>query len=448
MTTIGSAGKLDVATMVSQLVAADRAPTDARYDRTERQITAQVSAIGTLRGAFSGLSSAVNALSSKDAAQARKVTLPTDTNFAASAAPGAAVGRYQVEVLALASAQKLASGAFGASSSTVGTGQLTIGTGSTSLTVDIDDTNNTLAGIRDAINAKAGGKTVTASIVTGDDGAHLVLNAVDTGTAGALTITASGGDGGLSALAYDPPTASSMSQLVAASDAQVKVDGFTRTSSSNTLADIISGVSLTLTKAEPGTVRELGIGADSSLQRSAVKNFVGAYNASMAAIATTTSYNTTTKVAAALNGDSMVRNASRDLRNIVSGSVNDLKAMGITINKDGTLKFDEAGFDTGVQKDPTIAARLFSGASNSLSGKLDATIDRLVNADGLFEHRSDSLTARTKSLANQRSALDFRMTQAESRYRTQFTALDTLLTKLQSSSDFLSQQLAVSSSNT
>ena len=443
MTTIGSAGKLDVATMVSQLVAADRAPTDARYDRTGRQLSAQVSAIGTLRSAFAGLATTINALSNKDAAQARKVSLPPEANFAASATTGAAVGRYQVEVLSLATTQKLASGAFADSAAGVGTGQLNLSAGGTTLTIDIDDSNNTLAGIRDAINAKSGGKTVTASIVTGDDGAHLVLNAVDTGTAAALTITASGGDGGLSALTYDPQGSSALTQLVAATDARVKVDGFVRTSPRNTITDMITGVSLTLTKAEPGTVRELGIAADPGVQRTAAKNFVGAYNAALGAIASTTSYNTTTKVGAALNGDSMVRNATRDLRDAVSANVSDLKAMGITISKDGTLKLDDAAFDAGMLKDAAAATRLFSGSVDSLAGRLDATVDRLADPKGLLDSRSESLTARTKSLANQRSALDFRMSQAESRYRTQFTALDQLLTSLQGSSDFLTQQLAV-----
>ena len=438
MTTIGTAGKLDVPTMVAQLVAADRAQTDARYDRTERQITAQVSAIGTLKSAFSGLGTALTALSSKDAALARKISLPTDANFAATASPGAASGRYQIEVLA----QKLTSGAFATGDSVVGTGQLTIGSGDTSLVIDIDAGNGTLAGIRDAINAKAGGKTVTASIVTGDDGAHLVLNAVDSGSAGALTVTASGGDGGLGALAYDPSGSSGLSELIAATDARVKVDGFERTSASNTLSDVISGVSLTLTKADPGVVRELGIAADGSLQRTAAKNFVSAYNAAIGAMASTTAYNPATKIGAALNGDSMVRNASRELRDTVSDNVTDLKALGITINKDGTLKMDDAAFDAGMSKDPAAASRLFSGSAGSLAGKLDATLEPLDDPHGLLDGRSPSHADRTKSLASQRDALDFRMTQAESRYRTQFTALDLLLTSLQTSSDFLTQQLA------
>jgi flagellar hook-associated protein 2 len=436
-TTIGTAGKLDVPTMVAQLVAAERAQPEARIARVERQVNAQVSAIGLLRGAFSTLGTAINALTSSDNLAARKAVLPPEANFAATARAGAAAGRYQVEVLALATAQKLTSGAF-ASDAAVGTGTLSISAGDTTLEIAIEPPGNTLAAIRDAINAKAGGKTVTASIVTGDDGAHLVLNAVDTGTAGALTVVASGGDGGLAALAY-PGDGSGLAQRLAAADARVRIDGIERSSASNTIADAIHGVSLTLTKAEPGTVRELRIEGDASQQRNAAKSFVSAYNAALGAIAQTTAYNPATKVAAALNGDAMLRNATRELRDLLGGSVTDLKALGVTINKDGTLKLEDAAFDAGLAVNPAAAARLFS--ADGLAGRLDAVVDRLVDPKGLLDGRSESLAARSKTIASQRSALDFRMTQAEARYRTQFTALDVLLTSLQTNSDFLTRQL-------
>jgi len=441
---VGGVGSgLDVASIVASLVAADRAGPDARNDRTGRQLTAQISAIGTLRAAFSGLRNAVNATSSKDAAQARSVTLPDASNFSASATAGASIGRYQVEVIALASAQKLASGAFATSTTAVGTGQLTLTAGASTLNVDITSDNNTLAGIRDAINAKAGGKAISASIVTGDDGAHLVLTALDTGVVNAIKVTASGGDGGLSTLVYDPPNPSALSQTTAASDAQVKVDGFLRTSAGNTVTDLISGVSLTLTKAEPGIKRELKIASDPVAQRTVTRNFINAYNASIASIATTTAYNTTTKVAAALNGDSLVRGASRELRDTVSGNVTDLKALGISINKDGTLKMDDAAFDAAIGKDPAVATRLFGSGTDSLAGKLDATLDRLVDSNGLLDSRSDGLNVRTRSLEKQRVALDYRIGQVEARYRAQFSALDAMVTKLQGTSNFLTQQLAL-----
>lgn len=439
MTTIGNVGMLDVPGMVAQLVAADRAQPEARIARNERQVNSQISAIGTLRSALSALGGAVDALGSTDNLQARTATVAKDAGFAADARAGAATGQYQIEVLALATAHKLSSGAFAADAA-VGTGTLSISAGQTTIDVAIDDTNNTLAGIRDAINAAAGGKLVSASIVTGDDGPHLVLNALDTGHAGALRITASGGNGGLSALTWDPDGPSGLRELQAASDARVVVDGIERTSASNTLDDLIDKVGLTLTRAEPGTVRELRVEADPAAQRNAVKGFVSAYNAALGALGQVSSYNPATRTAAALNGDAMVRNTTRDLRNILSDHVTDLKALGVSISKDGTLTLDEAAFDKGLAADPALAARLF--AAEGMAGRLDAVVERLVDPEGLLAGRTESLNARTKALANQRSALDFRMSQAEARYRTQFTALDLLLTSLQTSSDFLSQQLA------
>lgn len=436
MSTGGVGSGLDVASIVAQLVSADRSAPDARFDRTERQINAQVSAIGTLRGAFSALRSALTTLSSGDSARARKATVPEGAHFTASAASGAAVGQYAVEVRSLAVAHKLGSAPFPNADATLGSGTLKITSGDTTLEVTVDAEHQTLAGIRDAINAKAGGKTVAASIVTGDDGAHLVLTALDTGTSKALTVTSN--DAALAGLTYP----GGLSELTPASDALVKIDDYLRTSASNTLTDAISGVTLTLTKAATGTVQTFGVASDPTALRTSAKNFVNAYNASMGAIATTTAYNTTTQVAAALNGDSMVRGAARELRDTVSSEVTDLKAVGITINKDGTLKLDEAAFDAAMAKDPAPANRLFAGGTTSMAGRLDTALDHLLDDEGLLDSRSDALSARTKALAKQRSALDYRMTQAEARYRAQFTALDTLVTSLQSTSNFLSQQLS------
>jgi len=148
-------------------------------------------------------------------------------------------------------------------------------------------------------------------------------------------------------------------------------------------------------------------------------------------------------VAAALNGDSLVRGASRDLRDQVSNQVSDLKAIGITIKKDGTLAMDDAAFDAAMASDPTPAARLFTGDA-SLAKGLGDTLDRLLDTGGQFEGRSDSLGRMTKALANDRSALDRRMDQVQARYRAQFVALDGLVSKLQSTGSFLMQQLGLS----
>jgi flagellar hook-associated protein 2 len=182
--------------------------------------------------------------------------------------------------------------------------------------------------------------------------------------------------------------------------------------------------------------------SDPVAQRNAAKAFVNAYNVSIGAIASTSSYNATTKVAAALNGDALVRGVSSDLRNQVSAQVTDLKTVGITINKDGTLKMDDAAFDAAMAADASPATRLFVGP-DSLATGLKTSLDRLLDDDGLLDGRSDGLDRRTRTLADQRTQLDRRMTQVEARYRAQFVALDGLVAKLQSTGNFLTQQLGL-----
>lgn len=448
MTTIGTtSGSIDASSMASQLVAAERATTDARYSATSTKIGAEVSAVSTLRSAFSALSSAISALTSSTTTNARAVTLSSSSNFTATAAAGTAQGSYAVEVLSLASAQKLSSTGFETRDATVGTGNLAITVGSTTLSIDIAAPKNTLTDIRDAINAAAGGKGLAASIVTGDDGAHLVLTSLSGGSANAITVTASGGDDGLSALNYGNGSTTGMNQLVAAGDAQVKVDGVLKTSSSNTITDLVDGLTLNLTAASPGTTTQMKIATDTAAQLTAVKSFVEKYNAALSAINTTTSYNSSTKVAAALNGDAMVRGTSRQLRDLISDNVVDLKAMGITIAKDGSLTLSDSDFTSAMAKDSSALTRVFGSGTGTMVGGLSTILKALTTSGGMLDTRSDSLTAQTKKLDAQKVALNVRMAAAEARYKAQFTALDTLMTQLQTTSDFLTQQLAKSSSD-
>lgn len=440
LSSAGIGSGLDVASLVQQLVAAERAPTSNRIDATERRTKAEISAFGTLRSAFDGLRNAIAKLRSDDTVDARRTTVQAEAGFTASATAKAAIGIYNVEVLARASAHKLASAAHAASDSTIGTGHLTITSGETTIEVDVDAEHATLQGVRDAINKAAQGKGVVATIVTADDGARLVLSAEKTGLENALAISASGGDGGLSVVAYAPPAASTMTQLQAAADAKVKVDGFTRSSASDTITDMVEGVTLTLTEAAPGTVKTLTVAADASVLRGAAKSFVSTWNGAVNAMASTTKYDAATKTAAPLNGDALVRGVNRDLRGQLGAQAAELKSLGITIETNGTLKMDDAVFDAGMAKDPTVATRLFT-AEDGLAAGLDESLDRLLDSDGLLKSRDEDLAARSKNITAQRDALDRRMSQLEERYRAQFVALDALMTQMQSTSSFLAQQL-------
>ena len=430
---------MDIPSLVAQLVAAERAPTENRIARGENAAKTQLSAMGSLKSVFSGLQSALDKLRKDGGSSARTATVPEEAGFTASAGTTAAVGDYDIEVLALASAHKLTSAGMPADTK-LGTGQLVIEAGDETIEVEITEGRNTLADIRSAINTAAAGKGVSASLVNADDGQHLVLTATDTGTEGKLRITTQGGNGGLSALVYDPGVQTSMSETVAATDARVKVDGLERTSSSNSLTDLLPGVTLNLTEAKPGETFTLKIGTDNAALQKTLQSFVSAYNAAISMTKSLTAYNSETNTAAALTGDSMVRGLQSQLRNLASEQVVDFKALGLKINTDGTLALDTTELTKGLAEDPGALSRLFSGDEGYGAG-LEKLLDSVLEDDGLLDSRTDSLNARLKTYNTQYEDLDRRMESLQARYTAQFTAMEQLVTQLQGSSGFLSQQL-------
>ncbi|WP_165971184.1 flagellar filament capping protein FliD [Luteimonas terrae] len=441
---LGAVGSgLDPATTAVQLVAAERMVADQRHATTETKIKAEVSAVASLRSAMTALQSAVRTLSTPASGQPRSIGMSAPSGFTATAASGAPVGQYQVEVKQLATAHKLASAGH-APDARFGAGTLSISAGEHSFDVEIVDGKDTLADIRDAINAKAAGKGVQASLVNGDGGTRLVLTALDGGTANAVSVTATGATGLTALVSADPQTGTTT--LIPAQDAQIVVDGIARTSASNTITDLLPGISFTLTEAKPGTTVQMDVAIDAEAQLTAVKTFVEKYNAALSTITSLTSYNEVTKTGAALNGDSMVRGLTRQLRDMVGSEVTMLKDMGIEIAKDGKLTLKEDDFKVAVAADPALVTKAF-GTGDTLGTKLGKQMTDLLAFDGPLKTRDETLTQRTRQLTQQREALDRRMSLAEARYKAQFVALDAMVTQLQSTSNFLAQQLATSKSS-
>ncbi|MFE7691554.1 flagellar filament capping protein FliD, partial [Microbacterium sp. NPDC057467] len=300
---IGTIGTgLDIPTLVAQLVAKEREPQENQINALGTAATSKLSAISTIKSGLSNLQTALAALVKSADNPGYKTTLGTDVTFTAAVDTGdnatsPVAGTHQVQVQQLAQNQKLSSKAFDKDAA-IGGGKLTIGYGDTSLDVDIA-ADSKLADVAKAINKASGGKGVVASVVTADDGQHLVLTAVDSGEAGAITVTPSGGNGTLDDLAYDGTASSKMEVMVEAKDAIVIVDGFTRTSSSNTISDLVPGVTLTLTKANPDVKQTLTVGRDNSALKANLTAFVTAYNAINTQLKSATAYNSTTNTASA-----------------------------------------------------------------------------------------------------------------------------------------------------
>lgn len=439
MATISNPGfSAGLSGLIPQLVAAERAPGDARFNRIESTATAQISAFGKLSSGLAGLQSTLAKFEGTGASLGRKVTVGTDAGFTATANTKAALGSYQISVESLATAHKLQSAAV-AKDTQLGHGSLSITVGDgEAIEVEIAEGKGSLADIRDAINAQAGGKDVTATLVRGDDGDVLVLASTRTGTEGRMQISASGGDGGLDALATSGGT---MHVADAGNDARVVIDGITHTGSSNRLDEVIDGITIDLTKAKPGETFSLSLTSDASPLKASMLSFISAYNTALSALRTQSQAGGKDSSGAPLSGDSAPRTITQSLRGTISANYAQLAELGLKTGVDGSLSLDGAKFDTAIAADPEAVQRLL-GDEGALQKPMAATLKSYLGDEGMIKGRTDALNSRLKLLETEREMFDRRISDVEARYTRQFTALDMMVSQMQSTSSFLTQQLS------
>lgn len=445
---LGVGSGMELGSLVTQLVAAERAPKQTQITQQQSQVAVQISAMGTLKGALSSLQSALSPLKLAPSFNVFAAKSSDEEVFTASVDASAPTGNYDITVLQLATAQQLSSTAFDSAESTIGTGSLTLGVGEDSFTIEIDAENASLADIRDAINGADDNTGIRATIVNGTNGAHLVLTAQATGASNRITISTSGGDGGLDALTYSVSDTSNYTQARAPLDARIEIAGVLHTSASNTIKEAIEGVTLTLRKADPENTQSLDITRNLDTMTTRINAFVTQYNSAAGSMSSLQSYNATTQKAGPLLGDPLLRSVESNLRRELSrpvdgltGDYKTLSSIGITMKVDGKLELDQAKLREAMESDFQAVQRLFSSESG-VAVRMDAILSPHLSADGAIAQRNQSLDQRTKRLQDDQIALDARMKVIEQRYVNQFTALDGLLAQLQSTSVYLGQQLA------
>ncbi len=435
MASLSSAGigsGLDVANIVAQLVSAERAPAANRLATQETRVTTQISAMGTFRATLAGLQNAVNALKSDGALGKLAATSSKTDLFTATTASGASAGNYNVEVVSLARAHKLASTAFASAATSLGAGDVEISVGDKSFTVTLDDEANTLADLRNAINASAKNKGVTATLVNESGGTRLLLTSNKTGTESAITVNSS---------------LIGFAQTQAATDAHVRIEGYDHYAQTNSVSGALDGVTLNLVKAEPGTTANLGVAVDTQAATAAIDTFVKAYNTVVAATATLTRYDAESRQAQPLAGDATVRGALQNLRGIVGstvsggGSFGFLSEIGIKSAPDGTFTLDSTKLAEALTNDRSGVQQLFSG-TDGYGTRLGKALGDLLGSEGQISAKTDALKERQKAIDKEQERLDERMLRVETRYRAQFSALDTLMAQMNTTSTYLTQQLS------
>jgi flagellar hook-associated protein 2 len=393
ITSPGIGSGLDVTSLVNSLVTAEGQPAAQRLDTREAKLQAQLSALGSIKSAISTFKGAVGNLTSLSAFQRRTASSSNTDLFTAAISGKPVAGSYEIEVTQLAKAHKLASGAFAEVSAAVGTGTLTFQFGDPTKpaqNVIITDDNNSLAGVRDAVNAANIG--VRASIVNGDDGYQLVFSAENAGTDNSLRISVAENpaDGsntdlnGLSRLAYDPDAVvgdgKNLTEVSVAKDAIVMIDGIQVTSSTNTISDAIAGVTLTLKTEEIGTKATLNIGLDKTSASSSVEGFVNAFNSLVGTFNQLSGYNAETKQGGVLIGDSSLRGILSQLRGVmgnpvsgVEGTYRALADLGIKTQADGTLTLDKAKLTAALDSNFDDIGRLFAATGTATDSLVEYT---------------------------------------------------------------------------
>lgn len=452
ITSAGLGSGLDIEGIISKLMRVEGQPLTALATK-EAGYQAKISAFGALKGALSAVQTATKTLATGTTFTGKSASSSDSTVLTASATSTAAAGSYSISVTQLAKFHAVRSDTnFAATTDTFNTGTLSIAIGGgTAVDVTIDSSNNTLAGIRDAINDADAG--VTASIINDGTTNRLVLASKTSGSAGAITVAVtddgSGGTHALTTLA-----SASLVTTQTADNANLTINGIAITRSSNTITDAIDGLTLNLAKgtlASPGTAT-VTVAQNTGTVTAAVNAFVKAYNDAIKQIKSATAYDAANKKASTLTGDSTVRSIQSRLGSLVqaevtgvAGGIARLSDIGITVQNDGTLAADSAKLAAAIADPDKDVAALFSQTTSGNEGiavRFNTLLDGIVGASGLIASRTDGITASIKDLGKRAEALQTRLLSIEKRYRAQFTALDSLIASMNQTSQYLTQQLA------
>lgn len=474
MATISSPGLgsgLDVKSIVSQLVAIERRPIEAlTVQKTALQ--QKLSSFGLLQSYAVNIQDAAAALARPGLWQQTTATSADKTAVSASSSGTAVNGNYSVEVGQLAQAQALASKSYTNATDPVGTGTLRIELGGwtagappfvpktppTQVDIPIGVGEDSLESVRAKINASNAG--VSASIIRDSSGARLVIRSTATGLENSIRIMAVPADapttpGGptLDDLVFDNPAGSAtMLQSLAPKDATAIVNGLPITSASNTLGNVIEGVTLTLSQVTTRPV-QVSVGVDSEAMKKALTDFAKAYSEINKYIVEQTKYDPDKKVASALQGDRATISLQSQLRSAVGATSSTSTAFarlsdaGLEQQPDGSLKLNDSKFSAALGK-LTELGKAFtnvdagSGAGNGFAVRFKTLTMQMTNTQGPVSTRSQGLRDSISRNERQTAQLEDRASRTQARLERQYGALDTSLSKLNGLNSYITQQVA------
>lgn len=466
ITALGTGSGIDLESMVTKLMDVERL-SFTRVQNRQKSVESEISGLGQLSNALSSIQSAAKDLlpasstaSMKDTFTTYKASVVNEKVASATLKSGAkntATGGYSLEVEQLASSHRLVTKA-GAENKIENAGTLKIEIGSLSekdgkktfsangaKTLEIEVKQGaSLSDIRDAINQANGG--VSATIIKGSGGEQLVLSSKDTGLDNVMKIS------GLENFAFDPAAADSSTNKMsdsasdggaAAQNAKLSINGIAAESSSNVVENVLDGVSLTLYGTNKGDPTTVSVSVDNSTKiTESLDAFVTSFNASAKIISDLGKYDQETGETGLLQGRAILRNSKTQLTKLISGNngiagseYQNLASIGVSFSKTGELQLDSSMLKTALNRDYDGVMGL---VQNTFKG-LDSGVDKMIATDGTVTKSTESTNKILSQLKEQESTLNTRLNNIESRYRKQFTSLDSLVSSWNNISSYISQ---------
>ncbi|CAO1668279.1 Flagellar hook-associated protein 2 [Halomonas sp. NYA30] len=440
ITSLGVGSGLDLTSLLDQLREAEQQKLVPIQQQVESE-EAKISAYGQLKGGLSQLQTAASALNNPELYGGLTTSVEGD-GVRATSSDEAQPGQYAVEVEQLATAGSLATERVTAPDETIidGDTELTFTLADGELDPIAIASGSSLEGIRDAINTESDGR-LNASIINDGEGYRLSVNATETGADASIQST------NFSDILATDVTTSDAQVVQEGQNARINVNGIGIVSSSNQIEGAIQGVTLDLNEAN--TSNTITIAQDNQAIKEGVQAFVEAFNTLKSSIGDLTAFDAASGQAGQLNGDSATRVVESTLRGVLSGmmegeGLQTLSDVGISLQVDGTLELDENKLDNVIGNEPDALANFFTGADSKsgMAGQVNEAIGQMLNDSGTLQSAISGSERRVESFGERFSRTEGRIEETVERYRTQFAQLDTLMSQMNSTSSYLTQQLS------
>lgn len=441
--TLGAGSGIDVRSLAQSLVDAEKTPRTNRIEAKIVKSEAKITGLGAVKFALSELKNALDKLNDASDFSSIQPVNTQPTAFGINTSSSAEAGSYSIEILQTALAQRTVSDSFDdratplnviSPAETGAAFQLNL-TIADEVQDPISVTTATPAGMVSAINSAALG--VTAQLFYTGSGFNVILTG-ETGSTQSFTVSSDDGSGNeVTGLSFT-------NHLQTATDASFKVNGLTVTRSTNTVSDVIDGVTLDLFSTTTGAAR-MDLNRDTAGIKDNIKGLVIAYN----------DFEETLKIlgdrssevedfGGVLAGESLLQTVRNQVRNLITSTsstpgitIQAARDVGLSLDRFGKLTLDETKLDTALQNNFDEVSTMFSAGTNNqsifsqapagLAGGALNSIDRMLRSTGLIEAQSRSATDQIAKFKEELTVIEERMERLMARYMTQFTAMESIV---------------------